>query len=188
LTTASRHRLQLAAIAAVMAALIGLSSTPAAALTTRWPAAERYALSLLNCTRTGGWVKKDGTCIDRGSGKHSQLRKPLKVKVRLADNIARPQARRVARAGYLDHDLGGSILKRFARAGIHCCAMGESLGHYEGKVKDAVLAVHLMIQAEKGTGGWHWRNLKDKRFTFVGIGVWVKGNDVWVAYDFWDGR
>ena len=164
------------------------SAVPVAALSSRWPHGERYALSLLNCARTGGWVKQNGSCVAGGSGKYSPYRKPLKVKAMLADDIARLQARRVAKAGYLDHYLGGSITTRFRRAGITCCAYGESLGHWRSGVKAAVIAVQQMVQAEKGSNGWHWRNLKDPRFKFVGIGVWVKGRDVYVAFDFWDGR
>jgi hypothetical protein len=168
--------------------LTGFSAAPVAALDSRWPHAERYALSLLNCARTGGWVKQNGACIARGTGRYSPYRKPLSVKTLLAADIARLQARRVAKAGYLDHYLGGSIKTRFARAGIHCCAYGESLGHWRSGVKAAVIQVQQMVQAEKGANGWHWRNLKDKRFKFVGIGVWVKGRDVYVAFDFWDGK
>ncbi|MEA2623156.1 MAG: hypothetical protein QOH61_2066 [Chloroflexota bacterium] len=172
---------------ALVVVVTAFSAVPVAALETRWPAAEQYALSLMNCTRTGGWVKKDGTCIDRGTGQHSKYRKPLLFKERLAKDISRPQARRVAKAGYLSHEIGGSKNERFARAGIKCCATGESLGHYVGNPKAAVVMVNSFVQDEKGTGGPHWRQLKDSRFKFVGIGVWKRGNDVYVAYDFWDG-
>jgi hypothetical protein len=173
---------------ALAVVLTASSAVPAAAVEALWPEAEQYALRLVNCTRTGGWVEEDGTCIDAGTGKHSVYRKPLKWRDLLAEGVARPQAQRIAKAGYLSHTLGGSILTRFKRAGITCCAMGESLGHWTKNAKAAVLAVHQMVQAEKGTGGWHWRNLKDKRFKLVGIGVWNNGEDFYVAYDFWDGR
>lgn len=176
-------------VPSVLVFLVTVSTAvPAAALDTRWPKQERFALSLLNCTRTGGWVKSNGVCIDRGTGKHSTYRKPLTAKALLADEIARPQARRVAKAGYLSHTLGGSITTRFARAGIHCCAMGESIGHWRSGVKAAVIQVTLMVQAEKASRGWHWRNAKDSRFKFVGIGIWTRNRDVYVAFDFWDGR
>lgn len=184
--SAGAYRLLVATLLVVM--VTALSAVPVAALDSRWPKQERFALSLLNCTRTGGWVKDNGICIDRGTGKHSEYRKPLSLKTLLADDIARPQARRVAKAGYLSHTIGGSIATRFASAGIHCCAMGESIGHWRSGVKAAVIQVTLMVQAEKGTNGWHWRNVKDTRFHFVGIGIWNKGSDVYVAFDFWDGK
>ena len=179
---------RLLAATLLMVVVSAISAVPVAALDSRWPTQERFALSLLNCTRTGGWVKDNGVCIDRGSGKHSTYRKPLTLKTLLANDIARPQARRVAKAGYLSHTIGGSITTRFARAGIHCCAMGESIGHWRSGVRAAVIQVTLMVQAEKGTNGWHWRNVKDARFHFVGIGAWAKGRDVYVAFDFWDGQ
>ena len=43
-----------------------------------------------------------------------------------------------------------------------------------GGAKAVVLKVHLMVQAEKPFLGWHWKNLKDKRFKHVGIGVWTR--------------
>jgi hypothetical protein len=174
---------------ALMVVLTASSAVPvAAAADSIYPKAERYARSLLNCSRTGGWVQDDGTCIDEGTGKHSVYRKPLPYMARLADDIARPQAQRVAAAGYLDHNLGGSIISRFRKAGITCCAMGESLGHWVKSAKLAALQVHLMVQAEKPYNGVHWRNLKDKRFRHIGIGVWNNADDYYVAFAFWDGK
>jgi hypothetical protein len=181
-------RFRLLASVALVTALTAASAVPAAATTARWPRAERYALKLTNCTRTGGWVLKDGTCVDYGSGKHSPYRKPLAFNQHLAAYVSRPQAQRVAQAGYLDHNLGGSILSRFKKAGVTCCAMGESLGHWNGSLRASILADHLMVQAEKSTNGWHWRNLKNRQFKVVGIGVWRLGRDVYTAWDFWDGH
>ena len=73
------------AIAVSMLLTLGAAgSVSAATSVTRVPAAEKYAHSLLNCTRTGGFVNAQGTCLARGSGKYSAYRKP----VRLHKNIS----------------------------------------------------------------------------------------------------
>lgn len=171
-----------------------LSSAPAGAVTSiaaTYPKQELYALSLVNCLRTGGWVKSDGVCIDYGTGKHAPYRKPLKFSERLASEISRPQTRRLARhGGGLDsgsHYLGGSISTRFARAGITCCQYGENLGHMVTPIKGAIIWIHRAMQGE-GPGGPHYDNFRDRRYKYVGIGVYKSGHDVYVAYDFWDGR
>ncbi len=166
-----------------------LSVAPAAAaIESRYPAQEQYALSLVNCVRTGGWVTAKGVCIDYGTGKHAPKLKPLKFSERLASEISRPQTRRLARAGYLSHDLGGSISTRFKRAGITCCQYGENLGHMVTPIKGAIIWIHRAMQGEASYNGPHWKNFRDRRYKYVGIGVWRSGHDVYVAYDFWDGK
>ena len=54
---------------------------------------EQFALSLLNCTRTGGWVRVDGSCKGRGSGRYSTYRKPLGMHYGIRSNVARPYGR-----------------------------------------------------------------------------------------------
>lgn len=183
-----RQPLTLLAAMAFAVMLAALSATATLATSAKYPDAEQYALTLLNCVRTGGWVRANGDCIADGGANHSKSRKPLIFSERLASEISRPQARRLARAGYLDHNLGGSISTRFLHAGISCCAYGENLGHYIKPIADAVVAIHRMMQAEKPYRGPHWENFKDKRYKYVGIAVWTRGRDVYVAYDFWDGR
>jgi uncharacterized protein YkwD len=165
-----------------------LSSAPTAAVTSiasTYPKQERYALSLVNCLRTGGWVKSDGTC----QAGHRIDRKPLKFSERLASEISRPQTRRLARAGSITngHYLGGSILTRFNRAGITCCQRGENLGHNMIGIRKSIIWIDRQMQGE-GPGGPHYDNFTDRRYKYVGIGVWKDGHDVWVAYDFWDGK
>jgi hypothetical protein len=167
-----------------------LSAAPAsAAIDATYPKQERFALSLVNCLRTGGWVKADGVCIDYGTGKHATYHKPLKFSERLASEISRPQTRRLAAAGSITngHYLGGSISTRFKRAGITCCQYGENLGHYEASIKRSIIWIDRQMQGE-GPGGPHYDNFRDRRYKYVGIGVWKDGRDVWVAYDFWDGK
>jgi hypothetical protein len=163
-----------------------LSAAPAAAsVSATYPKQERYALSLINCLRGGGWVTSKGDC----SGGGSTYRKPLKFSERLASEISRPQTRRLARAGSISngHYLGGSISTRFKRAGITCCDYGENLGHNSIGVKASIIWIHRQMQGE-GPGGPHYENFMKRSYKYVGIGVYKSGRDVWVAYDFWDGK
>jgi hypothetical protein len=183
-----RPTLRLFSVAALALLLSAFTAGPVAAVSARYPKNEQYALRLVNCVRTGGWVRPNGKCIDYGTGKHAKYRKPLKFREHLASDIARPQARRLARAGYLSHNLGGSVSTRFKRAGITCCQYGENLGHYVKPVSKAVAAIHRMMQSEASYNGPHWKNFRDRRYKYVGIGIWTRGDDVYVAYDFWDGK
>ena len=145
---------------------------------------ERYALRLINCTRTGGWVRADGSCKGYGSGRHSKYRPPLRLSAGLSGRVARPYAVRIARNDYCGHGLNGStIRKRFRRAGFDGSPYGENIGCSWGEpVRDAVIRTHRYMQAERSYSGWHWRNLKDKDFRLVGIGVAkVDGQIRWVT-------
>ena len=51
-----------------------------------------------------------------------------------------------------------------------------------------MLATHRGMQAEKSYGGGHWKNMKNKRFKSVGIGVAKKNGRIMVVYDFYGKR
>jgi hypothetical protein len=158
---------------------------PAGALDARWPGAEAYYRELLDCTRAGGWVREDGTCDTEDAEGRVPKREPLKLGPRLTADLARPYARTLARAGYLTHDLGGGIRARFERAGLGGGRIGENIGYAGGDdPKAAVLRIHRLFQAEWSHDGWHWRNMTDRRFTRVGIGVWVKDGRTYLVVDF----
>jgi hypothetical protein len=181
------RRSRLVLVISFALALVAANAPATFALEARFPDAERYNLELINCTRTGGWVQTDGTCADYGTGRHSRYRKPLRFHERLSADVARPQARRIARAGYLDHNLGGSIRTRFTRAGFGG-TIGESLGWSTGSARDAVLRTHLINQAEKSYNGWHWRNIKNPDFRYVGLAVWRNAEGkFFMAQEFWGG-
>src|SRR3954454_4136498 len=94
-----------------LACLLG-SAMPAMASAGSNTDLERFALSLLNCTRTGGWVRADGTCKARGSGKYSTYRKPLTLHSGISTNVARKYAVKLAAADACRHDLGGSSIQQ----------------------------------------------------------------------------
>jgi uncharacterized protein YkwD len=41
------------------------------------------------------------------------------------------------------------------------------------------------MQAEKSTNGGHWRNIKNSRYTYIGIGIWRYGSRTRVVTDFY---
>jgi hypothetical protein len=172
--------LVLAAVSAVGAADTGVA---------RVYSAEKYALSLLNCTRTGGWVKADGSCVARGSGKYSAYRKPLRRHKGISRKVAWPWARTMVQYGVCDHTIAGkpSLVQRMRRKGFRYHYYGENLGCGWGSsdVHAIVLMTHRSMQAEKSWRGGHWRNIKDRGFKSVGIGVAHGQGRTMVVYDFY---
>ena len=152
-----------------------------------WFSVETYYLGLVNCTRTGGWVLRDGTCYGYGSGRFSGYVRPLIYSWGISDRVSRPYARLLAVRGlcthFADHDPG----YRLRRAGFLHWTWGENIGCRDGytSVKSAVLASHLAFQAEKYTGGGHWKNIKNSAYLYVGIGVWRYGIRTRLVTDFY---
>ncbi len=177
---------RIAALVLALVAAIAAPGAPVAALESRYPEAEAFEHTLIDCNRAGGWVLEDGTCDLEDAEARVPKRKPLKVGKTIAALVARPYARRLANAGALSHFLGGSIQQRFGRAGLGDGRVGENIGYAGGRddVLGGVLRVHLLFQAEWKANGWHWRNLMDKRFTRVGVGVWVKDGRTYMVLDF----
>ncbi len=79
-----------------VACLLG-SAAPAAASSGSYQDLEKFALSLVNCTRTGGWVRPDGSCKGRGSGKYSAYRKPLTLSAGISSKVSRKLRRQARR-------------------------------------------------------------------------------------------
>jgi len=177
---------RLIALVLALVAFAGAPAPAAFALDSRWPDAEAYELQLIACNRSGGWVKDDGTCDTEDKAGRVPKRPELAHAVKLSDNLSRPYARRLARAGYLSHDLGGSIDQRFASIGMGDGRAGENIGYTGGRddINAAVLHVHLMFQDEWSFDGPHWKNLTDRRFKKIGVGVWVRDGRSYLVLDF----
>lgn len=177
---------RIAALFLVLAAALVAPASPVAALEPKWPDAEAFAKTLIDCNRGGGWVNEDGTCDTEDADKRVPKREPLKLGKKLSDLVARPYSRKLANAGTLSHYLGGSIQQRFDRVGLGGGRVGENIGYAGGRedVLAGVLRVHLLFQEEWSSNGWHWRNLMDKRFTRVGVGVWVRDGRTYLVLDF----
>ena len=97
MTAALARTIASATVTAMLLALVVVGPV-SAGTPTRVPAAEKYAYSLLNCTRTGGFVKADGSCAGRGSGKYSAYRKPLRLHKNISLKVAWPWARAMVQA------------------------------------------------------------------------------------------
>ena len=177
---------RLVALVLALVAFVAAPAPGAVALDARWPDAEAYELSLIACNRAGGWVKDDGTCDAEDKAGRVPKRPELAAAPKLADNLSRPYARRLSRAGYLSHFLGGSIDERFAGIGMGDGRGGENIGYSGGRddINAAVLHIHLMFQAEWKSNGPHWKNLTDRRFKKIGVGVWVREGRAYLVLDF----
>jgi hypothetical protein len=187
--------------------LAGLAAAPAAAASTSvatadastsialttttvdkpWYTVERFYFGLLNCTRTGGWVLSDGTCRGYGSGRYSAYVTPLTYSYGLSDKVSRPYAKLLAVKNLCSHFANGDPGYRLRKAGYYRYTWGENIGCRDGyaTAKAAVLASHLRFQAEKSTGGGHWKNIKNPKFKTVGIGIWRYGTRTRLVTDFY---
>jgi hypothetical protein len=154
-----------------------------------WLPEEIFVLNLTNCTRTGGWVQSDGSCRGYGSGRYSTYVAPLRNSAGMADTVARPYAKLLAVRKACSHFLDGNPGDRLRRAGYTGYTWGENIGCRDGYsyAKTAVLASHLNFQAEKSSNGGHWKNIKNPKFKWIGIGVWKYSNRVRLVTDFYSG-
>jgi hypothetical protein len=184
------------AIAPAISATTKVASGPAplssVALTTTaidkpWYTVERYYLGLVNCTRTGGWVLADGTCRGYASGHYSAYVKPLAYSYGLSDKVSRLYARLLATRGLCSHTADGDPGARLRRAGYLSWTWGENIGCRDGyaSAKAAVLASHRVFQSEKSTNGGHWRNIKNAKYRYIGIGIWRYGTRTRLVTDFY---
>ncbi len=151
----------------------------------KWAATEEYALQLLNCTRTGGWVQSDGTCDGYGSGKYSSYVAPLTLNAGISSSVARPYAKYQADRGICSHFADGNPGDRLKRAGYSSYRWAENIGCQSGSPNRVAINSSTFFQSEKGYGGGHWVNLKNPEYTSVGIGVWVTNGYVLVVFDFY---
>ena len=188
---------RLLSLATVVALVLALGAVgPAVGADTsvhRATKAEKYALKLLNCTRTGGWVKADGSCKGRFSGKYSDYRRPLRLHQKISNRVAWPWARTLAVNNVCGHSIAGApqLSERIRFPGYRATSYGENVGcgwGYGRQAKKLVLASHRAMQAEKRYNGGHWRNMKNGRYRSVGIGVAVRNGTVMVVYDFYGRR
>jgi hypothetical protein len=152
-----------------------------------WYSVEGFYFGLVNCTRTGGWVQRDGTCLGYGSGRYSAYVRPLARSYSIADKVSRPYAKLLAVRNlcthFADHDPG----YRLRRAGYTHYTWGENIGCRDGysSAKAAVLSSHLYFQAEKSTNGGHWKNIKNSAYYWIGIGIWRYGSRTRLVTDYY---
>ena len=185
---ASRHRpILLAAAGLALGILVTVGPVTTSAVYAPWYSVETYYFKLLNCTRTGGWVRSDGSCAGYGSGRYSKYVAPIKLSANISTLTARPYARKLATYNHCTHFLWGStVTSRLADDGYVFPTWGENIGCRDGYASayTAVLASHRVFQAERSTNGGHWRNMKNPRFKYVGIGVWKYNGRTRLVTDF----
>lgn len=172
-----------ALIALVAVAPVAQAETPP------WRDLEATYLEMLNCTRTGGRVLDDGTCDGYGSGEFSAYRKPLRRSSAISNKVSRPYAMVIVEAGVCSHTFGSELAQRLHRAGFHPTTYGENIGCASGRGSawDLILRTHLMFQDEQGrraADSWHWKNMKNRRFREVGIGIWRVGDRTYLVTDY----
>ena len=177
---------------AAAAASVAVGSDSTVALTTTaidrpWYTTERFYLGLLNCSRTGGWVLSDGSCRGYGSGHYSAYVPPITYNFGLSDFVTRPYSKLLAVKGLCSHTADGDPGTRLRRVGYTRWTWGENIGCRDGysTAKAAVLASHLNFQSERSSNGGHWRNIKNRAYHWVGIGIWRYGSRTRLVTDFY---
>ena len=161
----------------------GLQPAQTNAVTAPWESLEAWYLKLVNCTRTGGWVAKNGTCSGYGSGRYSKYVAPLKLSAGIS-NVSRAWSKNLATTNRCVHGDPGARLRA---AGYRGYSWGENIGCGMGTtdVKASILMSHRAMQAERSTNGGHWKNMKNPRFKLAGVGIWRYGTRVRVTTDFY---
>lgn len=149
---------------------------------------QAFALSLVNCTRGGGWVRSNGTCDKHPSKRYrSTKRKPLVLSDRITEKVAESLAILCVKKGRCSHSMGAHYTTRFKRIGIKK-GIGEALGYgWWGNARKTIISSFRRMQEEKITGAWnrwHWRYIKEPDFKRVGIGIAKRGSYTVIVYDF----
>jgi uncharacterized protein YkwD len=146
-----------------------------------WHSVEVYYLSLMNCTRTGGWVTSSGACSSPGGRNVA----PLKLSSGISTNVSRPYAKLLASRNLCNHWYDGGPDHRLRRAGYTSYNWAENIGCEDLSPYKAALGDHLFFQSEKPYNGGHYVNLMNALYTEAGVGMWVDHGRVRLVIDFY---
>jgi len=149
-----------------------------------WASAERYYLSLLNCTRGGGFVTASGACSSPGGSGIV----PLVLDAGISNTVSRPYAKLLATTGVCSHFDGGNPGDRLRGAGYTSYRWAENLGcESAASAIASALGTQLYFQSERSWSppGGHWVNMMNPAYDRVGIGVWVSGGQIRIVIDFY---
>ncbi len=150
--------------------------------TSTWADAERYVVSLMNCTRGGGWVETDGSCSSPGGSSLGALSYDSGI----AAKVSRPYAKKLATSGVCSHISGSGPDDRLRAAGYTSYKWGENLTcRYYSSVRSAAIGAVRFFQSEKSANGGHWRNMMDPKYDRAGVGLWVSGGRLRIVIDFY---
>ena len=150
-----------------------------------WHDAELYYLSLMNCTRTGGWVTSSGSCSTQT---HHTLpaRAALAYSVAISNKVSRPYAKALADLGVLTHYLYGTTThSRLAAAGFPGASWGENIASPGNPRAGGMISIEIYFQNEYWCRCGHYFNIMDPYFHQAGVGVWVSSGRTRVVVDFY---
>jgi hypothetical protein len=169
-----RPRLLLLSATLALGFLVTVGPVATSAAYAPWYSVEQYYLKLVNCTRTGGWVRADGSCAGYGSGRYSSYVRPLAYGPNLSNTVTRPYAKLIAVKNSCSHYANGDTAYRLRLAGYSGSAWGENLACYSvwKNMYSFALWAHRQFQSEKSYNGPHWKNIKNSRYKYIGIGLW----------------
>jgi Bacterial Ig-like domain len=156
-----------------------------ASSTAPYHGSELYYLSLMNCTRTGGWVTSAGDC---SSQTHHTLpaRSALSFSTGIANNVSRPYAKALADRNVLTHTLDGTTAhSRLCAAGYCGYSWGENIASPSNAGQGGMISVEIYFQNEYYCRCAHYYNIMDPYFSTAGVGIWVTGGAVRVVIDFY---
>lgn len=147
-------------------------------------ASELYYLSLMNCTRTGGWVTGAGDC---STATHHTLpaRAALAYDDGISSKVSRPYAKALADRGVLTHYLDGTTAHgRLTAAGYPSGSWGENIASPGNPGQSGMISIEIVFQNEYWNRGGHYANIMNGYFHRAGVGIWVS-NGVRVVVDFY---
>ena len=182
---ASRRRSVLVALGIALVVLVGASPVSAVAASGPWLEFEKWALHLTNCSRTGGWIRSDGSCAGYGSGRYSAYVPPLTRHVGISDVVSRPWARTLSYANGCYH---GDLNARLRTHGYLGWAYGENLACWNSSrtmTRAMVLWAARSFQAEASYNGSHWANIKNRNYRAAGVGIWRYNGRIRLVMDFY---
>ncbi len=135
--------------------------------------AELYYLSLMNCTRTGGWVTSSGEC---STATHHTMpaRAALAFSDPIANQVARPYAKALADRGLLTHNLDGtSTHSRLCTGGFCGGSWGENIASPSNAGSGGMISIEVFFQNESPCRCAHYYNIMNPYFHRAGVGIWV---------------
>jgi hypothetical protein len=145
---------------------------------------ENFYLSLMNCTRTGGWVTSSGDCSSQT--RHTlPAQGALGLDAGISNSVSRPYAAALADSGLLTHNLNGTTAHgRLAAAGYGSGSWGENIASPGNSGASGMIMVETFYQNESGCRCAHYYNIMNRYFHRVGIGIWVS-RGVRIVIDFY---
>ncbi len=146
------------------------------AVSAQWYSMETYYLSLMNCTRTGGWVTAGATCSTES---HHTLpaQSALNLDAGISTYVSRPYAKYMAARNLLSHNLAGTtVYSRFRAAGYSGGTYGENISSPHRAGNGGMLEAELYFQSEYWCRCEHYKNIMYPYYHRAGIGVWISAS------------